>query len=220
MALTTVIFNNQWQSASALGADLQSTLDGAFHNSGLKQSVVLSPAGTDSWVSSTGYHAAVSAFRSEDDGTGVYVKGPTARRREICAAAQAKFLELARSEYFEYGYTPPSEQHLLQFAAQHPGLIGEVIQNTYLAESADVRVILALLNALASLNYETVHPHGQVLAIAALSNLAAEVKEAAIRVYETWGHRDGAKILANVECPWGWLDDYRQQVISDLGGDA
>lgn len=216
----TITFNNQRQSASALGNDLQSTWESAFHKPGLQQSVVLSSAGTEFWGSSTGYYSAVSAFRSEDDGTGTYVKGPAARRRKICEVAQAKFLELARSEYFEYGYTPSSERHLLQFAAEYPVLIGDVIQNIYLAESADARVMLALLNALASLSYETVRPHGQVLAIAALSNPVAEVKEAAIRVYETWGHREGAKILATVECPWAWLDDYRKQVISDLGGDA
>jgi hypothetical protein len=219
MALTFT-FSKQRQNASALGTDLQSTWE-IVPKHGLQQSVMSSSAVTVSCVSRTGcYSSAVSAFRSEDDGTSAYVNGPVAPRRKICEVTQAKFLELARSEYFEYGYTPPSERHLLQFAAEYPGLIGEVIQNIYLAESADACVMLALLNALASLSYETVRPHGQVLAVAALTNPNAEVKEAAIRVYETWGHREGAKILATVECPWAWLDDYRKQVISDLGGDA
>ncbi|WP_283149747.1 hypothetical protein [Silvimonas soli] len=129
-------------------------------------------------------------------------------------------MDLARSEYFEYGYTSPSERHLLQFATECPGFIGEVIQNTFLAVWEDSGVMLALLNAVASLGYETTQPYGQVVALAAMMNPAAEVKEAAIRVYETWGHREGAKILATVDCPWAWLDDYRKQVISDLGGDA
>lgn len=216
----TITFENQWQNTSALETYFQRTLKTAISELNPKSSGVLSPAGKDYQDFRVGYYSELPALRSEDDGASSYIKGPAVHRRRICEAAHVKFLELARSEYFEYGYTQPSERHLSQFSTEFPGLIGELVQDIYLAESADTDVMLALLNAMASLNYETVRPHGQVLAIAALSNPAAEVKEAAIRVYETWGHREGAKILATVECPWPWLDDYRKQVISDLGGDA
>lgn len=216
----TITFNSQWQSISAPETDLQGTRGSVFSNPRLQQGIVFSSAGTDFRAPTTRSYSTTKALRNDDNGIGAYVEARAARGREICEAAQTKFLDLARSEYFEYGYTPPSEHHLLQFAREYPGLVGEVIQNIYLAELADTCVMLALLNAVASLDYEAVRPYGQVLAVAALSNPVAEIKEAAIRVYETWGHTEGAKILASVECPWAWLDDYRKQVISDLGRDA
>lgn len=217
---TTITFNNQWQNTSGLENYFQSPLNTVTRELRFRSNGVLSSDGKDYRDLVAGYYSKLTALRSDDDGAGAYIRGPAIHRRKICEAAHVKFLELARSEYFEYGYTQPSERHLLQFSIEFPGLIGELVQSIYLAESADIGVMLALLNAMASLNYETLRPHGQVLAIAALTNPAAEVKEAAIRVYETWGHREGAKILATVECPWLWLDDYRKQVISDLGGDT
>lgn len=215
---STISFSKQRQSSSLMEANSQSSKGISFGNPLLVQSGVLPSTIADIRISSAGGFSTLMTSQSEDDGIGSYLKGAYANRQKICESAQEKFLELARSEYFEYGYTPPSERHILSFAKDYPGLIGEVVQNTYLAESEDTGVMLALLNAVASLSYETIYPYGQTLALAALSNKVAEVKEAAIRVYETWGHRDGARILANVECQPDWLEDYRKQVIFDLGG--
>lgn len=210
----TITFAKQQKSNSTLSSDLPRNWERTIDPSRLQQTMLLPSATRDSWVSSAGYFSTQMA-----DGTGTpYIKGTAAQRQKNIEAVQTKFLELAHSEYLEYGYTSPSERHLLQFATEYPGLIGELVQNIFLAESSDTVVMLALLNAVASLDYDTVRPHGQVLAIAALSNPAPEVKEAAIRVYETWGHAEGAKILANIECPWDWLDEYRKQVVVDLGG--
>lgn len=153
-------------------------------------------------------------------GYGTYVTGSSARLLQICEDAKEEFIALARNERFEYGYTAPSERFLLQFAKDYPALVGDTMQRIYLEVPGDKVVALAVLNAVASMGYETVYPHGQTLALGALMNPAPEVKEAAIRVYETWGHVDGARILSEVDCPWDWLDSYRKQVIEDLSGAA
>ncbi|KAL0630367.1 hypothetical protein Q9L58_010786 [Maublancomyces gigas] len=140
----------------------------------------------------------------------------TARRRELCSVAQREFVEIARLENFEYGYTPPSERYVQEFSRKYPGLLGDFLQGVALDEAGDSQIMIAVLNALGSFPYDAVRPFGQILAVAAVTNPALEVKEAAIRVYETWEHPDGARVLATVECPWGWLDLYRKQVIADL----
>lgn len=155
-------------------------------------------------------------IESEDKSAG-YLIGPAAQRRKIYEQAHDKFIDIALSEYFEYGYTPPSERYVAEFAQEYPGILGELIQGISLSQAGSPKVMVALLNAVGSLKYEDVRPFGQVLAVAAVSNLAVEVKEAAIRVYEAWGHPEGAMILAKVDCPWPWLDEYRKQVIADLG---
>lgn len=166
----------------------------------------------DAWVT-TSWSPASAGF-------GAIVGKVEARKLEVCQTAQARFTDIARFEHFEYGYTASSEQYLLEFAKQYPGLLGEVTHNIYLTSLKERTVILALVNAIASLDYESVRPFGQSLALMALTNPDVEIKEAAIRAYETWGHPEGANILSGADCPIGWLDKYRRQVIEDLGGVA
>ena len=183
----------------------------AFARMGDSPSGLFTPGGSE-------YRAnAVNLSIEFEEKSGGYLIGPGAKRRKIYEEAHDKFIDVAMSEYFEYGYTPPSERYIAKFAQEYPGILGELIQGISLSQALNPKVMVALLNAIGSLKYEDVRPYGQVLAIAAVSNLAVEVKEAAIRVYETWGHPEGAKVLASVECPWPWLDDYRRQVIADLG---
>lgn len=162
--------------------------------------------------------APIFFYHGGDDTVEVNSGDASARWREICDSAIKKFIEISRSEYFEYGSTSPSERYLIDFSEAYPRLVGDVVQGIYLLESGDVQVTVALLNAVASLSYEFVKPYGQILALAALSNSALEVKEAAIRVFEAWGNSEAIKILKDIDCPWDWLDAYRKQVIADLGG--
>lgn len=154
-----------------------------------------------------------------DSGRTGFGTGDSKLRHMLREKLHQQFVEVAREENFEYGYTQPSERLAKQIAKDVPGVFGDVVQGILLRESADPVVMVALLNAVASLPYEMVWPFGQTLAIAAIALPAIEVKDAAIRAYETWGHPEGVGILKNIECPWPWLDDYRKQVIADLGGE-
>ncbi|WP_143745842.1 hypothetical protein [Massilia sp. KIM] len=161
---------------------------------------------------------ATSNIDSEvDEGSG-FVSEAALRRNKISVDAQVKFAEIAKSEHFEYGYTPPSERYLSSFAKEYPELLGNVVQSIYLKMAGEPTVVVALLNAIGAMSYDSVKPFGQITAVAAVTNPSVEVKEAAIRVYEAWGHPEGISILRDIECPWPWLDRYRNQVIQDLGG--
>jgi len=160
---------------------------------------------------------AVNVNSELEENSSIYLTGAGAKRREIYEDAHDKFIDVAVHEHFEYGYTPPSERFVAEFAEKYPGILGELIQGVSLSQAGNPKVMVALLNAVGALRYEDVRPYGQVLALAAVSNVAVDVKEAAIRAYETWGHPEGARVLATVECPWPWLDEYRKQVIADLG---
>lgn len=157
------------------------------------------------------------SFDADGSSSGIRSKA-SAERHKIISMAHAKFVSLANSESFEYGYTQPSEQYLTEFSISYPALLGELAQGIALKEGSGETVMIALLNAISGFNYDVVRPWGQILAVSALTNLSVLVKEAAIRVYETWGHAEGARILTAVDCPWPWLDKYRRQVIIDIGG--
>jgi hypothetical protein len=150
------------------------------------------------------------------DNVGTYIFGEDARRKNSCEQAKLQFLRIATEEQFEYGYTPPSERFLVQFGDEKPALVGELIQLIQLTESHNVKVMVSLLNGISAFKYETFRPYTQTVAVAALANKSVDIKEAAIRVYETWGHPEGAKQLENVECNLPWLDSYRQKVIDHL----
>jgi hypothetical protein len=178
-----------------------------------------SQSGLQSALNASDYQFGIRKVSSDSDGDVVRTRTKAvAEKQKIIAVAHDKFIELAKSENFEYGYTPSSERYLAEFATRYPALTGELAQEIALNGVADETIMIALLNAIGALDYEFLRPFGQILAVAAVTNVSVLVKEAAIRAYEAWGHPEGARILKAVDCPWPWLDKYRLQVIVDIGG--
>ena len=151
-----------------------------------------------------------------DTGPSVFVANRETAHHEIIETAKKEFTELARSEEFEYGMVSQSEKYLLKFMENKSIFIGHIINKIFLDEISDKKVIISLLNAISSIDYKLIHPFGQTIAIAALSNESTEIKEAGIRAYETWGHKESIEILRYICCGIDWLDEYRKNVIADL----
>ncbi|MGC6248792.1 hypothetical protein ACNO7P_10200, partial [Bisgaard Taxon 45] len=60
-------------------------------------------------------------------------------------------------------------------------------------------------------------PNTHICIAALLSNKDMEVKDFAIRVFESWGDSESLKILENTaEISPKWLEEYKQLVIKDL----
>ena len=55
-----------------------------------------------------------------------------------------------------------------------------------------------------------------IWSLAAFPNKNQEVKEAAIRAFESWGNLESLKILKNISLEEEWLSEYLNEVISDL----
>jgi len=128
----------------------------------------------------------------------------------------SKFLQLLREQDFEYGVDTPADELVRKCFHENEAISKEWINNLFVENFNDQIVLMGILRVLSHFNYQEVAPQGPTVALAALANTSAEVRECGIRAFENWGSLHSLKVLENVNCEEKWLDDYLKQVIADL----
>jgi hypothetical protein len=128
----------------------------------------------------------------------------------------SKFLQLLREQDFEYGVDTPADELVRKCFHENEAISKEWINNLFVQNFSDQTVLMGILRVLSHFNYQEVAPQGPTIALAALVNASAEVRECGIRAFENWSSLHSLKVLENVKCEEKWLDDYLKQVIADL----
>lgn len=169
------------------------------------------------YASISSFSSTTTTSGSEQDGMSI-VNKPYASGLpyEVLEQCRKEFVKTANSEHIEYGYGSASEQLLERFFQQYKSRTGAIIQHIYVRESGNPTVLISLLKAVSNFEYFQVYPHAQMMALAALSNVSLEVREAGIRAYENWENPDGLIALKAAETPWDWLESYRLSTIEYL----
>jgi hypothetical protein len=135
---------------------------------------------------------------------------------DIFERCRKRFVQITATEDIEYGSIAPSEILLNEYFDRYEPLIGEIVQHMYLREIGNRPVIIALLKSFGGRKYHSVYPYAQTIAIAALSSQSVEVREAGVRAFESWGHKEGINVLKEVKIAPRWLDEYRLETIDYL----
>jgi hypothetical protein len=126
------------------------------------------------------------------------------------------FLKCLKDQDFEYGFTSLADK-LFEECINADNLIAKKwLNNLFIKYYSEKYVLVGILQVLAHIDYEKIVPEGPTMALAALSNINAEVRECGIRAIESWGNIESIGLLENTKCPERWLDEYRIQVIEDL----
>ena len=99
---------------------------------------------------------------------------------------------------------------------QNTAIAKEWINNIFLYQFQDSRVLVGLLQVISHLEYLEIYPQGPTMALAALSHADSEIRECGIRAFENWGTTHSLNVLRSVKCHEGWLQEYVDQVISDI----
>lgn len=123
---------------------------------------------------------------------------------------------LIGNEEFEYGIDTKADTLVRRYMEQNPLLTKEWINTIFVDNFADVFILVGLLRIIARLDYTEIYPQGQTMALAALSHENTEVKECGVRAYESWGTIDSLNELEHVEVGVQWLQEYIDDVVSDL----
>lgn len=125
-------------------------------------------------------------------------------------------LHLIKEEIFEYGIENAADSFVQENLRNNSSYIKEWLNKLFLEHFADIGVTTGLLRIIAHLNYTEIAPTGPTIAVAALSHENAEVRECGIRAFENWGNTDTLGYLKHIKCKEKWLQNYLEQVISDL----
>lgn len=128
-------------------------------------------------------------------------------------------IQLIVNSNFEYGFDTPLDIFLKERLAENSSVTKEWLNLIFINNFSNVPIITGILRTIAHFNYSELSPNGVSMSIAALSHENSEVKECAIRTFENWVNPESLKILKSVKIHEAWLNDYLQQVISDLEGE-
>lgn len=127
-----------------------------------------------------------------------------------------ELISLIRNEEFEYGIDTKADALVRRYMDLDPLLTKEWINTIFIDNFADVFILVGLLRIVARLEYTEIAPQGQTMALAALSHENTEVKECGVRAYESWGTIDSLKELEHLKVGTHWLQEYIDNVVSDL----
>lgn len=127
-----------------------------------------------------------------------------------------ELLHIILEQDFEYGFDSPADLFIKDLLNQNPIVTREWLNSVFLEYFYDRRILIGLLQLLSHMDYFEIYPQGQTMAVAALSHVDSEVRECGIRAFENWSNIESLNVLRNLKCPEEWLQEYVQQVISDL----
>ena len=127
-----------------------------------------------------------------------------------------ELISLILNEEFEYGIDTKADAFVRHYMGLNCPLTKEWINTIFVDNFADVFILVGLLRIIARLDYTGIYPQGQTMALAALSHENTEVKECGVRAYESWGTIESLKILENLTVGIQWLQEYIDDVVSDL----
>ncbi|PFD55831.1 hypothetical protein [Bacillus thuringiensis] len=136
--------------------------------------------------------------------------------KEAIQKLNKSFLNMIRNDTFESGYSSSSEEFVKSVLKINPIQTKEELNSIFLKNFHDEKILIGILHIISHIEYEDIFPQGQTIALAALSHRDIEVREYAIRSFENWGNGASLPILKNVAFSEKWLQDYVDEVISDL----
>lgn len=127
-----------------------------------------------------------------------------------------ELLTIILEQDFEYGFDSPADLFIKRLLNQNPTVTKDWLNSVFIDYFHDTRIIIGLLQIISHIEYFEIYPQGPTMAVAALSHVDSEVRECGIRAFENWGTVESLNVLRNLRCQEKWLQEYVQQVISDL----
>lgn len=122
------------------------------------------------------------------------------------------------NDEFEIGYNSKSSYLFSDMMKQSSYLGRKVLTRCFADNFHDNTVVLGLLFILYDTDYDEIYPEGQTIAAATASMNNNQIKEALLRVFESWLNPDSIRILETIKFDKTWLETYRLELIEDIKG--
>ena len=127
-----------------------------------------------------------------------------------------ELISLILHENFEYGIDTKADAFVRQHMASDTVITKDWLGRIYVENMSNIPVLIGLLRIVARLDYQQIKPLGQLIAMAALTYNDIEVQECGVRAFENWEVIDSLDILENLKVSTMWLQEYINEVVSDL----
>jgi len=128
----------------------------------------------------------------------------------------SQLLETILEESFEFGIKSKSETLIEEQLQKNELATRNWLNEIFVDYFDDEKILIGILRIIGRFDERIIFPQGQTMALAALNHKNPEIKELGIRAFENWGSLNSLKILENIKIGINWLENYKDQVISDL----
>ncbi|MGA2362574.1 MAG: hypothetical protein ABSG73_08940 [Candidatus Aminicenantales bacterium] len=134
-----------------------------------------------------------------------------------------ELLYLFETEIFEYGVDNKADTFVAEWLTTNPSLTKEWLNSLYNDYFSNASVLTKILRIICRIEYQVISPQGPTMAALVLNHKNAEVQEAAIRAFESWGSLESLKYLSilrsELKFADKWVRDYVDEVIFYLKED-
>ncbi len=135
--------------------------------------------------------------------------------KELVSEFQDKFINFMMFDEINEDYSVSIELELLNYFNKNSYVTGQWFSNLFRDFISEPRVLINLLKIIAKLGHKKI-PNAHVCVMSLLANKDVEIKDFAIRVFESWADPESLKILDNTVVTPEWLESYRKLVVKDL----
>lgn len=123
---------------------------------------------------------------------------------------------LLTNQDLEYGMQSEAESFVITTQLNKHSHFTTWLNGVLLRNFSNKKIVLGLLNLISHLDYKDIKPNGIMMALSVLRIKDLEVVESGIRAFENWGQKDTVEILKSLHFNEQWLQEYLDQVISDI----
>lgn len=145
--------------------------------------------------------------------------GKSDQRKDV-ALFVSELMHFLDSDDFEAGVKSGAEKYIESKLAENAIVAQLGVGTVFLSCTDKPRRLVGILAAVSHLDQKAFSPMNELVALSALSHSSIEVKESAVRAYEYWEDPVLVGRLKDFQLTPNWLDEYRQEVISDICGDS
>ena len=167
-------------------------------------------------------HADSSIAQHNDDVVKLNIAAESSSREGISKIAnnklfEKKLLAIMHNENYTSGEICASES-FVEETIQQVGSDCTMIwlMQVYEANYHRPNILIGILHMLSHFSYDGVKPYGPIMALALLQHKSTAVREFSIKAFENWNSKDSLVFLKNVKCDQVWLQEYLEEVISDI----
>lgn len=131
-----------------------------------------------------------------------------------------RITQLMLNETFTSGEIPQSESYINSLIDKYgKEQVMKCIMDMYASNYDNPKILIGFLHILSHFPYQDVTPYAPIMALALLQHKSNSVREFAIKAFENWGSRDSLGMLKSIQCDQPWLQNYLEEVISDIEND-
>ncbi|QFR49858.1 hypothetical protein FJR48_09005 [Sulfurimonas lithotrophica] len=137
-------------------------------------------------------------------------------KKKVVQEFKDEFTFLIKNDDIEIGSYTSADKLLEEYLNKYNYLTQTVLNEIFNSHYNNIDFICKFLLVLSRIKPEKISSTGCTMSMAALNHKSDEVKEYALRVFETFANEDALLYLQNSKDDVFWIQDFKEEIIKDI----